>query len=212
MRLGRKFKVSSVRCAHGVERLALNSTGAAIARRRGECWVEAGGQGGSEVSIEDLAWIVVDTPQATLTSALISACMEAGVAMVVTDSRHTPSGLVLPFHRHHRQGGVARLQTEAKESLKRRMWQIIVRRKICNQSAALAAVGKDDAATLKEIARHVESGDPENVEARAARFYCGDGCSPASPATTPPIGATRCLIMATPLCARASHVRWSQRG
>ena len=53
------------------------------------------------------------------------------------------------------------------------MWQIIVRRKICNQSAALAALGKDDAATLKEIARHVESGDPENVEARAARFYWG---------------------------------------
>src|SRR5947207_10628897 len=82
------------------------------------------------VSIEDLAWIVVDTPHATLTSTLMSACMDAGVAMVVTDSRHTPSGLVLPFHRHHRQGGVARLQTEAKHSLKKRMWQTIIRRKI----------------------------------------------------------------------------------
>ena len=50
----------------------------------GQCWVK---QEDKEVrvSIEDLAWIVVDTPQATLTSALISACMEAGVAMVVTD-------------------------------------------------------------------------------------------------------------------------------
>ena len=36
------------------------------------------------VSIEDLAWIVLDTPQATLTSALMSACMDAGVAVGVT--------------------------------------------------------------------------------------------------------------------------------
>jgi hypothetical protein len=31
--------------------------------------------------------------------------------------------------------------------------------------------GSDGAATLKEIAHHVEPRDPDNVEARAARFY-----------------------------------------
>src|SRR5262249_28583478 len=35
----------------------------------------------------------------------------------------------------------------------------------------LFAVGSDGAATLKEIARHVEPRDPDNVEARAVRFY-----------------------------------------
>lgn len=138
----------------------------------GQCCVKQD-EGEVRIAIEDLAWIVVDTPQATLSSALIAACMEAGVAIVFTDSRHTPSGLALPFHRHHRQGAVARLQVEAKESLKNRLWQTIIRRKIQNQAAVLAEFGKADAATLKEIARHVEPGDPENVEARAARFYWG---------------------------------------
>jgi CRISP-associated protein Cas1 len=50
---------------------------------------------------------------------------------------------------------------------------VIIRRKIHNQSAALTTLGKGDAATLKEIARHVEPGDADNVEARAARFYWG---------------------------------------
>jgi CRISP-associated protein Cas1 len=54
-----------------------------------------------------------------------------------------------------------------------RLWQALVRRKILNQSAVLVATGRGDAATLKEIARHVEPGDPDNVEARAARFYWG---------------------------------------
>ncbi len=138
----------------------------------GQCCVKQN-DGEVRIAIEDIAWIVVDTPQATLSSAVIAACMDAGVALVFTDSRHTPSGLLLPFHRHHRQGAVARLQAEAKESLKNRLWQTIVRRKIHNQAAVLSKLGKEDAATLKEIARHVEPGDPENVEARAARYYWG---------------------------------------
>jgi CRISPR-associated protein Cas1 len=125
------------------------------------------------LALEDVAWIVIDTPQATLTSALMSACMEAGIALVFTDERHTPSGLALPFHRHHRQGAVAKLQIEAKDSVKKRLWQTLVRAKISNQAASLAALKHDDAATLKEIARHVEPDDPDNVEARAARFYWG---------------------------------------
>ena len=122
------------------------------------------------ISIEDLAWAVIDTPQATLASALMAACMEAGVAIVLA-TRHTPSGLVLPFHRHHRQSVIARLRTDAKDSLKKRLRQEMVRRKILNQSAVLVAVGSDGAATPKEIARHVEPRDPDNIEARAARFY-----------------------------------------
>lgn len=136
----------------------------------GQCCVKQEA-GEVRLALEDIAWIVIDTPQATLSSALISACMGAGIALVFSDERHTPCGLVLPFHRHHRQGGIARLQADAKESLKRRLWQNIVRAKILNQAAALAAIEHDDAATLKEIARHVEPDDPDNVEARAARFY-----------------------------------------
>ncbi len=125
------------------------------------------------LALEDIAWIVIDTPQAALTSALISACMAAGIALVFTDERHTPSGMALPFHRHHRQGGIARLQIEAKDGVKKRLWQAIVRRKILNQAASLGVLGRANADTLREIARHVEPGDPDNVEARAARFYWG---------------------------------------
>src|SRR3989304_3431035 len=88
----------------------------------GQCCVKRD-DGEVRVAIEDLAWIVVDTPHATLTSTLMSACMDAGVAIGVTDARHTPSGLLLPFHRHHRQGAVAKVQIAAKDALKKRLWQ-----------------------------------------------------------------------------------------
>ena len=39
---------------------------------------------------EDVAWIVIDTPQATLSSALMSACMEAGIVACI--ARSLPRG------------------------------------------------------------------------------------------------------------------------
>lgn len=136
----------------------------------GQCCIKQD-EGEVRAALEDIAFIIIDTPQATFSSALVSAAMEAGVAIVFSDERHTPSGLALPFHRHHRQGAIARLQVAVKEGLQKRLWQSIVRAKIVNQAAALSLGGHADAATLREMARHVEPGDPGNVEARAARFY-----------------------------------------
>lgn len=120
--------------------------------------------------IEDVAWIIIDTPQVALTTSLISACMEAGIVMVMTDAQHTPSGLILPFHRHHRQAEIAALQTTISTPLKKRLWQTIIQAKIANQAAVLAGCGQD-AAALLAMMRQVGSGDPDNTEARAARAY-----------------------------------------
>lgn len=124
----------------------------------------------ARLAIEDIAWIVLDTPQAMLSTALISACMDAGIVIVTTDKTHTPSGMLLPFHRHHRQAEIADLQVNLSGPLKKRLWQALVRAKIDNQAANLAACGQD-AAALRAMAHLVGSGDPDNTEARAARAY-----------------------------------------
>lgn len=125
------------------------------------------------LALEDVAWVIIDSPRTSLTASLMSACMNAGVAVIFTDATHTPSGVALPFHRHHRQADVATKQATASGPLKKRMWQAIVRRKIDNQAAALDAVGAGGGHTLREMARRVGSGDPGNVEAQAARYYWG---------------------------------------
>lgn len=121
--------------------------------------------------LEDIAWVVLDTPQVTLTAALMAACMQAGIPIVCSDDRHIPCGVLLPFHQHWQQAGVARTQIEAGAVLKKRLWLSIVRRKIENQAAVLARAQVEGDRTLKEMRAHVKSGDPGNVEARAARFY-----------------------------------------
>jgi CRISP-associated protein Cas1 len=124
----------------------------------------------ARIPIEDVAWIVLDSPQITLSTALIAACMDAGVVVITTDKTHTPSGMLLPFHRHHRQAEIASLQTNLSLPLKKRLWQVLVRTKIDNQACALIACGRD-ATALRAMAHLVGSGDPDNTEARAARAY-----------------------------------------
>src|SRR3546814_6536601 len=99
------------------------------------------------------------------------ACLQAGIPVICSDEKHTPCGVLLPFHQHWQQGGVARAQIGAGTPLKKRLWQTIVRRKIKNQAAVLDRAQIEGGRTLREMAPHVGSGDPGNVEARAARFY-----------------------------------------
>jgi len=123
--------------------------------------------------LEDIAYMVIDTPQANLSLPLLSACMEAGLAVIITDPKHLPSGVMLPFHRHFRQGGMARLQVDQTEPFRKRLWQAVVRAKIENQAAVLTRLEREGAGSIAAMARLVTSGDGENVEARAARAYWG---------------------------------------
>lgn len=126
--------------------------------------------GEARIALEDIAYIVLDAPHATLTSTLLSACMEAGVVIVCVDARHTPNGVALPFHSHHRQAGVAAKQVALSEPLKKRCWQRIVVAKIDNQAAHIDSLDRNTEA-LRAMTKLVGSGDPDNVEARAAREY-----------------------------------------
>ncbi len=96
--------------------------------------------------------------------------MQHGIAIIFTDARHMPNGAALPFHTHHRQSAVAASQLAATPALKARLWQAIAQAKILNQAGALQRTGRDSTA-LVAMARLVQPGDPENVEARAARHY-----------------------------------------
>lgn len=134
--------------------------------------VVARGDGLRRFPLEDVAWIALDTPQATVTSALVSACAAAGLIVVFCDGKHMPNGIMLPFHTHHRQAGMLRCQIETPVALSQRLWRRIVRRKIRNQADLLEETAARGAADLlRAMADHVHGADADNVEARAARTY-----------------------------------------
>jgi CRISPR-associated protein Cas1 len=81
-----------------------------------------------------------------------------------------PAAIVWPVDAHHVQTGRMNDQVAASVPLKKRLWAQLVRAKILAQGATLAAAGAPNGGFYL-LSRKVRSGDPDNVEAEAARRY-----------------------------------------
>ncbi len=139
--------------------------------RRGELMVIAlEGQDEVTLPFADIAVVVLAHPQITITQAALSGLAKAGASVVVCDEKFMPSALLLPLEAHFVQGERFERQAGAALPLRKRVWQTIVMAKIEAQAGLLFRLHGDDAG-LSAMARRVRSGDPENLEAQAARAY-----------------------------------------
>lgn len=123
-----------------------------------------------KVPLEDITVIVLETNQATITTALLSQIAEKNIVLFSCDSYHIPNGSFIPFHQHSRLSQIAHIQIAMKLPLKKQIWQKIITQKITNQSAILKKFEKDNL-QLEVLKDKVKSGDSENLEALAARKY-----------------------------------------
>mgnify|MGYP000750369330 CR=1 FL=1 len=122
------------------------------------------------VPLDDIGAVVVNAHGVTYTNNLIVALAERGCGMVVCGPNHAPVAWLWPLTGHHAQGARMRAQLDATRPLGKRLWQIVVRAKIEQQAAVLVALGRAGSG-LRLLARQVASGDPQNLEAQAARRY-----------------------------------------
>ncbi len=120
--------------------------------------------------IEDIGVVILDHKQITITHALIDALLANNVAMVTSNDKHLPVGLMLPLDGNTLQSERFRAQIDASEPLKKQMWQQTIVAKVLGQAHVLGTQLIEHNNMLK-WAKDVRSGDTENMEARAAAFY-----------------------------------------
>ncbi len=126
----------------------------------------------ARVPLEDVANLVLDHPEVTLTATLLSACAEEGITVITVDEKHLPNGVLTPFLAHHRTPKMIRAQLALGAPATKRLWQRLVQQKITNQAAMLLDAGSTEAGQrLHRMVQEVRSGDPTNVEAQAAQTY-----------------------------------------
>lgn len=133
---------------------------------------EIGSQNASSKSIpiEDIGVLILDHPQITISHALVSRLLENNVALITCDARHMPTGLMLNLEGHSLQHQRFEQQLTATEPLKKQLWQQTVKAKILNQAAVLESNALE-VVKFRRWAGEVRSGDPDNLEARAAAAY-----------------------------------------
>lgn len=122
------------------------------------------------VPLDDVAAVIANAHGLTYSNNLLVNLATRGVPVVLCGANHRPAAVVWPVDGHHAQAGRMSDQANASAPLKKRLWQQIVQAKILAQGATLAAVGAE-AGGFRLLARKVRTGDPDNVEAEAARRY-----------------------------------------
>lgn len=121
--------------------------------------------------IEDIGVVVLDHKQITITQGALEALLENNCAVITCDSSHLPAGLLLPLVGNTLQNERFREQLDASQPLRKQLWQQTMQQKIRNQAAVLSLCSKTETKCMYVWANDVRSGDPENLEARAAVYY-----------------------------------------
>lgn len=122
------------------------------------------------VPIEDIAVVVMENQQITITNGLLEKLVNRGVAVINCNQQHLPIGMFLPLSGHSEQTERFRNQMNASLPLKKNLWQQTITAKILNQAALLKENGIP-VQNMLHWAKSVTSGDTQNHEARAAAYY-----------------------------------------
>lgn len=123
------------------------------------------------IPIEDVGVVVLDNKQITITQGLMEALLNNNCAVITCDSGHLPVGLLLPLCGNTTQNERFRSQLDASLPLKKQLWQQTVQQKIRNQAAVLKQCRGVEIGNMMKWALDVRSGDPDNLEGRAAAYY-----------------------------------------
>ena len=121
--------------------------------------------------IEDIGVVVLSHKQITITTGALEALLENNCAVVTCDSKSMPVGLLLPLVGNTTQSERFRDQLDASQPLRKQLWQQTIQCKIRNQSAILSQCTNAETKCMQIWANDVKSGDPDNLEARAAVYY-----------------------------------------
>ena len=121
--------------------------------------------------IEDIGVIVLDNKQITITQGALEALLKNNSAVITCDSRSMPVGLLLPLDGNTTQNERFRDQIKASQPLRKQLWQQTIQHKIRNQAAVLSQCSDAETKCMEVWANDVRSGDPDNLEARAAIYY-----------------------------------------
>lgn len=150
--------------------IEIASEGRHLARYRGLMTVSAGGVEDGRVPLDDIGVLLCNARGLTYSNDLLVELARRGAAVVLCGSNYLPVAWLWPLEGHHIQALRMRCQLEASLPLRKRLWQATVKAKIGQQKIILERLGKSDGG-LDGLARRVKSGDPDNMEAQAARRY-----------------------------------------
>lgn len=136
---------------------------------RGFLRIEDEGNVQKDIPFNFIHAIIVTAFNIVYTNNLLQKLCEENIPLIILGKNYSPCGMLLSYIGQNKQTEIQYLQIENKKPLEKKLWQLIVKEKIKNQSKVLDLFHKEN--KLQHIYKTVLSGDSSNREAYAARLY-----------------------------------------
>lgn len=141
-----------------------------LAVHRGFLAVSSGGTEISRLPLDDIAGIITCAHGLTYSNNLLIELARRNAQFILCAPNFTPIAFLWAVEGYHQQAARMDAQMEATKPKSKQLWKQLVKAKIAQQAAVLAAVGQPTP-PLAAMIDKVKSGDPDNIEAQAARRY-----------------------------------------
>jgi len=122
------------------------------------------------VPLREVGVLLLSNPAISLTQPVLAELAAEGASIVVTGEKHLPHAMMLPLGVPATQAERFLNQVQATAPMQKRAWQQVVQSKLAGQASVLCSQNQSGEA-LEALISQVHSGDPDNVEARAAKLY-----------------------------------------
>ena len=150
--------------------ISLETEGLFLSKKRGLLLASKRKEVISTVPLDDIAALIVSAHGTSYTNSLVVNLAERNIPLVLCGKNHQPAAWIHPIKSHFKQAKYLRAQASLTKAKANRLWKQVVVAKISWQIFALEKQGIVSK-TLGRLARQVSNGDPQNIEAQAARLY-----------------------------------------
>lgn len=136
---------------------------------RGFLRIEEEGNVLKDIPFNSISSIIITAFNVIYTNNLLQRLCEENIPLIILGQNYSPNGMLISYIGQSKQTEIQYLQIENKKPLEKKIWQLLIKEKIKNQSKVLELFCKEN--KLQYIFKTVLSGDRTNREAYAARLY-----------------------------------------
>lgn len=125
---------------------------------------------GQELELADVAVVLIG-PRVSVTAGVLGLVAKYDACLVTCDWRGRPLSATTGLSHNSRVAARHRAQAALSKPRRKNAWMHLVAAKVAGQGSNLELRHPSTAERLRALSRRVRSGDPDNVEAQAARTY-----------------------------------------
>ncbi len=123
------------------------------------------------ININEIHTLIIESTAVSITSALLVELVKRKIKVIFCDEKHHPQFELTPYYGDSISYKRIKEQINWDESIKNKVWAIIIKEKIQKQANVLKKISEKDAEILVQFSNEVLPNDSTNREGHAAKYY-----------------------------------------